>query len=195
MSGHACYVEDCQREAIRRGLCSLHYQRVRKHGTPDGHSTPRGAASRFYRDVVLQYDGDECLIWPYANVNGYAQLVVDGKTMLVTRLICAETYGVPPPGHTDAAHSCGNGNRGCVTKRHLSWKTRADNMADTFIHGTHLRGERSGTAKLTTDQVNEILALGKTQTQKALADKFGISQQHVSKILRGARWGWLGELA
>jgi hypothetical protein len=80
-----CSVHDCHSPALKRGWCSAHYQRQRKHGTLEGHSTPRGAATRFYYEVALTYEGDECLIWPYANVRGYAQLVVDGRTQ---RLVC-----------------------------------------------------------------------------------------------------------
>ena len=186
-----CSVEGCERSAIKRGWCGLHYQRWRKYGTTDGHGTPRGAATRFFNEVVLPYDGDECLIWPFANIKGYAQLVVDGKTKLVTRLVCEERHGPPPSDNYDAAHSCGNGHLGCVTKRHLDWKTRAENMADTFIHGTHLRGERSSAAKITEAQAREIKSLKGKFTATAIAGQFGISLAQTCRILRGERWGWL----
>ncbi len=55
---------------------------------------------------------------------------------------------------------------------------------------TRARGERSGTAKLTQAQVNEIRQMFATgaYTKKALAERFPVSDVMVGKIVRGEWW-------
>jgi len=51
------------------------------------------------------------------------------------------------------------------------------------------RGERNGNAKLTENQVREILDLSsKGWTRKQLAEHFGVLQGNINKILRGILW-------
>lgn len=86
---------------------------------------------RFFREVVLSYDGDECLTWPYAkDGHGYGQLFRGGRNFTVSRLVCIEVNGPPPGPDYDAAHTCDNGHLACVAKRHIVWKTHAENMLD-----------------------------------------------------------------
>ena len=96
-----------------------------------------GEPMRYFREVVLAYDGNECQTWPYARSDrGYGQVYQDGRVEYVHRMVCEERHGPPPTPKHDAAHSCGKGHEGCVTKRHLSWKTHKENMADAIEHGT-----------------------------------------------------------
>lgn len=70
-----CSVEDCGKPHLARGWCGLHYQRWSVSGDPSADRPARsnkGEAQRFFREVVLTYEGDECLIWPYSRDNyGY----------------------------------------------------------------------------------------------------------------------------
>lgn len=144
----------------------------------------------YYREVVLAYDGDECLIWPFARGRtGYAMLWQDGQMRYVSRLVCEHTHGPAPD--LDAAHSCGCGRDGCVTRRHLSWKTRTENETDKLEHGTHNRGERHGMSKLTDADVRQIRALRGYLPQHAIGGMFGISRVAVCEIHTGKKWGWL----
>jgi hypothetical protein len=172
-------------------LCRAHYYRWRKHGDPTGGGTAWGEPDRFYRDVVLPYCGDECLLWPYSRTAGYGRLCREGRDYLVSRLVCEDEHGPAPTEAHEAAHSCGNGKLGCVTRKHLSWKTRVENEADKLVHGTHNRGERQGGAKLTTDDVLAIRALVGQVSQKEIASRFGIGKAQVSRIVNGKTWSWL----
>nr|WP_155997857.1 hypothetical protein [Ochrobactrum sp. UNC390CL2Tsu3S39] len=107
----------------------------------------------------------------------------------VSRYVCEKTNGPSPDKNYDCAHSCGKGHLGCVNPKHLSWKTRADNLADTVIHGTHRRGERSNLSKLTEAEVFEIKY--STANQRQTAAQYGIDQSTVSDIRRGKSWAWL----
>jgi hypothetical protein len=81
--------------------------------------------------VVLQYEGDDCLIWPYANNRyGYGQMVYEGRHREVHRVVCELVNGDPPTPLHVACHYCNNGDLGCVAPTHVRWATRADNMAD-----------------------------------------------------------------
>ena len=188
-----CAVDGCDKPSYVRGWCNAHYRRWRTHGDPlGGRPSLDGEPLRYFHEVVLAYDGDECLLWPYAKDGpGYAKLWHDGKVRTVSRLVCEHFIGVPPTPAHEAAHSCGKGNLGCVAKRHLRWATPTENHADKVAHGTTNRGERQGASKLTEDQVIEIRALCGFISQSVIADRFGIDQSTVSDIKRRKRWAWL----
>jgi hypothetical protein len=190
----ACSIDDCNGNAFRvgHGLCRAHYHRLRRHGDPLLGGTRFGSAAKFFEEVALPYDGDDCLIWPYwRTVNGYGMMDVGGDKVVVSRAILDRTVGPPPTPVHQAAHLCGNGHNGCVAKNHLEWKTPVENNADKKTHGTEAKGTRNPMCKLTEDEVREIKSLQGTLPQAAIADRFGISFGHVSDIHRGTRWAWL----
>lgn len=190
-----CSIEGCNKRHYARGWCEAHYTRWRKYDDPLGGSTAWGEPAKFYRETVLTCErgpDDDCLIWPFTRGGrGYAQMWVDGHLQIVSRLICREVHGDPPTPEHQAAHSCGRGDHGCVTKGHLSWKTVADNHADTLIHGTRTRGERNGSAKLTEVEARAILALKGKYPRQFIAEYFEVAPQTVSQIHSRASWAWL----
>lgn len=188
-----CSIPDCGKPLFQREWCSAHYSRWHRHGDPLGGSYMRdGQPLRYYHEVVLTYEGDECLIWPFGRTsNGYATLWVDGRKHIVSRLLCKEANSEPPTPKHDAAHSCGSGRTGCVTKRHLVWKTRLDNNADKLVHGTQRRGERCHLSKLTEADILEIRRLSKDLRHRAIAERYGISSQYVGTIANRKCWTWL----
>jgi hypothetical protein len=98
----------------------------------------------------------------------------------------------PSPDH-DAAHNCGKGSEGCFGVRCIEWKTKSNNGADRWVHGTMPCGERQWRSKLTAEDVLEIRRLRGKETQAALAVRFGISRPHVSGLQCGHAWSWLSE--
>jgi len=184
-----CQVNGCDRPQKNRGWCSMHYQRWWKHGDPLAGGTPLGEPMRYFREVVLPFHGDECLIWPYArDQNGYAKLAGVGDTQYVSRLACEEANGPPPTSKHEAAHICGRGHLGCVNLGHLLWKTHKANQHDRFAHGTHTRGEQHPGSKLTERDVREIRELSKNMRQAGIARKYGVSRRAVGMILTGKNW-------
>ena len=192
MAFRKCLIKDCSKPQNSHGYCGAHGRRWRLYGDPLG-SKPRslGKAQRFLRDVVLTDERgaeDPCLIWPFARTGaGYAQV----KKSYVARIACEEANGPPPTPKHDAAHNCGKGHLGCVTKSHLRWATRIENMADTLIHGTRSRGEHRPTAKLTEADVLEIRDLCGHSFQRDIAERFGVSVPTVSAIQARKSWTWL----
>lgn len=187
-----CSIPDCGKRVLARGWCGAHYRRWWIHGGPLEGGTVPGAPLKFYREVVLAYDGAECLKWPFgASDDGYARMWLNSRTQIVSRRLCEDVNGPPPTPEHEAAHSCGKGKQGCVTKLHLSWKTSAENKADCVIHGTSNRGERCGSAKLKEADVHLIRSTDRSVPRSAIASRFGISRQTVSDIRAGRRWRWL----
>lgn len=128
-----CSIPNCGKPHYARGWCDPHYRRWRDHGDPLGGLTYDDSAQRYFREVVMAYDGDECRAWPLAkDPQGYGRF--GGKH--VHRRVCEEANGPAPTPKHEAAHSCGGGHLACCTKRHLSWKTPKENQADRIIHGT-----------------------------------------------------------
>lgn len=196
-SGVGCNVEGCDGLFYSKGYCRLHYRRWSLNGDPGELGTRNAKAGEpmaYYMDVVLNYEGDECLFWPYGqNGSGYGVLGVNGKSATVHRKVCEDVNGLPPTSRHEAAHSCGKGHEGCCAKSHLSWKTPAENQADRLIHGTDFRGEKCPTSKLKEDQVREIISLKGKETNVSVAKRYGISVGHVSEIQNGKTWSWLHE--
>lgn len=113
------------------------------------------------------------------------------KSFFVHALVMAAFVGPRPEG----CHVCHNNgipsdNRLC----NLRYDTPQANERDKDLHGTRpdLRGEKSGTSKITEDDARQILALNGTMSQYEIARQFGISRSQVAKILYGQRWPHLG---
>jgi hypothetical protein len=139
---------------------------------------PKSKTAEWVR-AHLDYDLDFCLIWPFSSAgNGYPKF---GENVAVHRLMCEHRNGPPPtPGH-HAAHSCNNGVRGCVNPKHVSWKTRSENMRDSLRRGELLR-------KLTPEQVDEIRALHGRMPIIEIAAKFGVRTSTIRGIVTGKTW-------
>jgi hypothetical protein len=187
----ACCVEDCALEAKCKGMCKKHYSRFVRTGSPLG-SPKYGAAKRFLAEVVLPYQGDDCLAWPFAKTKeGYGLVHVGKDNRLVSRIACEDEHGPSPTNKHEAAHSCGNGHLGCVTRKHLRWATRAENRQDMIDHGRSTRGTKCAQSKLTESQVIEIRALRGTSAQRDIASRFGVDPSTISRIRTGDTWSWL----
>jgi hypothetical protein len=149
---------------------------------------------RFLLEVVVPYNGDDCLQWPYSRNKGYGQIVVNGASMGVHRYVCTLCHGEPPLPESQAAHSCGNGKLGCVNPKHLRWATIRENQLDRLEHGTDIRGEKHPRARLSIADVLDIRAL-KASGAKGIeiARKYGVTAANISQICSGKKWGWLEE--
>jgi hypothetical protein len=136
--GAVCLVDGCEKRDGRfsAGMCNAHYLRSYRHGDPNILlKTQDGEPAKWIKSMV-GFSGTECLTWPFArDPGGYpCKHTFDGKPIRAHRVMCILVHGDPPFPKAEAAHSCGNGNLGCVNPNHLSWKTHAENMADLAIH-------------------------------------------------------------
>lgn len=184
-----CSVEGCFSPHKANGFCVKHNYRWLKHGDPLGGRTENGESHRYFNEIVLAYEGTECLPWPYSKDGaGYGRIWVEGGQRRVSRWVCEIVHGPAPTPEHEAAHSCGKGDEACVTKRHLSWKTRKENEDDKLLHGTIIRGESHRMAKLNSAQVIEILGLSKVMTRRDIAARFGVCHRSINDIVTGKTW-------
>lgn len=177
-----CSVDGCHRKAVAKGLCSAHRRRERRNGSP--HATQRLASGEYLRwlEDHASFDGGECLTWPYGlDKDGYGP----------SRLMCVVAHGEPPTPEHQSAHSCGNGQLGCVHPKHLRWATRLENASDMVEHGRSQRGRRNCNSKLTEQQVSSIRKMIGKASQRSLADMFGVQPPTIRDIWQRRTWAWL----
>lgn len=122
--------------------------------------------------------------------NNRPYLRLGGKRLFkVSTLVCEAFHG-KRFGEMECCHNDGDPTNNKVTN--LRWDTRSGNHADRLIHGTSNRGERHGMSRLAKKDVLKIKKLfSNGLSQARIAKMFSISQQHVSKVVNGKRWGWL----
>ena len=88
-------------------------------------------------------------------------------------------------------HSCDQ--RNCINPDHLTLGTVRENNKDRDIKNPTTKGEGKSNAKLTEEQVKEIIDLYDTgkYTQSQVADKYNVTQTTISHILTNKSWSYL----
>lgn len=151
-------------------------------------------SAKLFRHILETATPGECWIWPMRREPaGYGLVTIRKRRHRAHRIVCQMAHGESPQSDMDAAHSCGNGHLGCVNPHHLRWATRLQNVADAIAHGTHQRGARNGSSKLTENQVRAIRALlAKGAPQKDIAAAYSVTVAQVCHINTGRRWAHVG---
>lgn len=185
----ACSVDGCDGIHKSKGFCNKHYQLFRKHGIPRGPRASRGESLSWLRGHI-DCPSDECLIWPFCRNGEYGRVFFEGRDQNAHRVALILFTGIDPK-DLEAAHGpCHNPQ--CVNPNHLSWKTSSENHMDKVRDGTHHRGERNPSNKITEE---EILLIRKRceagEFQHTIAKDYGINSRHVSRIKLRRTWKWL----
>lgn len=194
-----CAAPGCDRSAVVKGFCQAHYERV-KSGT---HSDPLGPIGAWHStDRRIDYDAlikdwvardtDECIIWPfYLGPKGYGKVLINGVSHTASRYVCMKVHGQPPDADYEAAHECGNGHVGCVNPNHLTWKTRAMNVADKAYHRSMpFRPPRlpQGEPKYRRLRVEEVISIKGRLSEaplKEVAREFDLHVRTIKRIANG----------
>lgn len=188
-----CKVEGCGKRYHAHGYCARHAYHFKAHGDPLGgrRGASPGEPLRWIEEHA-NYGGDDCIRWPFEiGRYGYGVVKHNGQKRVASRVMCEEAHGPAPSADHEAAHSCGNGHLACMNQKHLSWKTRTGNVADAIAHGTWKRGAMDPNAKLDEDDVREIRRLAVSTPQQELAERYGVHQAHISKIVNRVEWAWV----
>lgn len=156
------------------------------------------AEARFWSNVTK---GDGCWTYRSIGLRGYGKLRANGRDMRAHRYAWELTQGPIPHGLL-VCHHCDNPS--CVRPDHLFLGTNADNAADRNAKGRTARGKRSApyvpargeqvsTAVLKASAVRRIRKLYASggYSQQKIADRFGVHQAHVSRIILGKVWSHL----
>lgn len=133
-------------------------------------------------------DANGCKLWTGAkDSHGYGQMSWQGSHRLVHRLAWIVWNG-PIKDGMFICHECDV--PACVNADHLWVGPHVANMADMVSKGrarsSNLKGEAHGCAKITNDNVMDIRA--STQSQRAIAKQYGVSQTLVGFIRRREIW-------
>lgn len=110
--------------------------------------------------------------------------------MTVASRVSWEIHRGPIPEGIFVCHHCDNPL--CVNPDHLFLGSQTDNMRDCVKKGrlnvADHRGKQNPFSKLTDSDIRCIRSLANSLTQQAIADRFGIKQCHVSKIVLRQSW-------
>lgn len=156
---------------------------------------------RFWSRVEKTSD---CWNWTGAiQSGGYGSVRVGGRIVKAHRFAYELANGPIPPG-LHVCHHCDN--RRCVNAAHLFLETDKDNRDDCVKKGRHnspsgarnwrsrnphtLIGIGNPNAKLSIDAIAEIRALwaSRSETQKALASRFGVSLVTINRVCCKRSW-------
>ncbi len=129
----------------------------------------------------------EC--WPWLgsrNDKGYGHIKVGGSVVIATH-VALWLAGRPLTPGMFARHTCDNPP--CVNPSHLVEGSAYDNAMDAVRRGRHARFGFARDAhpmrKIAARQVPEIVALVRAGlTQRAVADRFGVSDSTIRRIVR-----------
>lgn len=190
----------CDRSAKAKGLCTGHLRRLERTGklnpeVPLRAKRRNGApASEVLDRAVRSADPPPyglavaCLILPGKSGDGRAYILVGDRRIPAAR-VAHETWVGPIPEGQNVLHRCDVGD--CIERTHLYTGTQQQNMADMTNRGRRRdpRGEASGRAKLTEDQVRSIRrrhAGGETMT--SMAADFGVGHSTVRAVVDRRTW-------
>lgn len=187
-----CCIKGCDSKVIALGLCTLHYRRNRKYGSP--------VATQWHSGTARNVSVEERFMQRVKKTGG-CWLWIAGKDSDGYPSFRAQINGVPHKrGHRaeyamfkgdigeglQVCHSCDN--PGCVNPDHLFLGTIDDNMKDKAAKGRSRvpKGAESVHAVLTEEQAQAILLDARPYT--AIAADYGVSASTIGSIKNRESW-------
>lgn len=116
------------------------------------------------------------------NASGYGVFCINSKPIPAHRASWEAHYNKPIPKGKWVLHACDN--PACINPNHLFLGTHQDNVTDKVMKGRQSRGETLG--KLSESDVLTIR--NSSEPQRALAERYGVSVQNISKVQRREIW-------
>lgn len=156
----------------------------------------------FPYEYVLPEPNSGCWLWTGPlNWNGYGRVTVGPRKRVRAHRFSYEVHKGPIPDGLQVLHKCDVPC--CVNPEHLLLGTFADNMNDKMRKGRQARGAKLSAVRKATvplGQANHASRLTEVQVRAIIADArsgrliardYGTTQQHISRLKRGLRWGHL----
>ena len=156
---------------------------------------PLPLSIRLWSRVDMSAGPDGCWLWMGGlNANGYGQIrrepegnAIRGIKTTTHRVAWELTHGAIPE-NLGVCHRCDTPR--CVNPLHLWLGTHAENLADMKVKGRAARGDRSGTARLGSQQVQiikRLLYLGQCSAGE-LSMLLGVSASTINAIRNQKTW-------
>lgn len=153
-----------------------------------------GFRQKFFARLVPEKD---CLVWVGTRYrSGHGSVGFLNRLYRTHRVAWVLAYGTIPGG-VMVCHRCDNPP--CCKPEHLFLGSALDNARDAKTKGRMVvglrnpnrpRGEASGRAKLTTEQIRAIRAEKTAGASLGeLSGKYGVSKANLSSIVRRQTWG------
>lgn len=148
-------------------------------------------AEAFWQRVEKSNDPDSCWLWlGVRGQSGHGRMSINGEMRYAHRIAFLLCHGSLPPA---VCHTCDNPP--CCNPKHLWAGTIALNNKDRAAKGRSASrvGEENTSVRISEKDVTAIradYATGKT-TQTEIAERYGLSFQHVSDIVGGKNWSHL----
>jgi len=152
-----------------------------------GHHSPKLPLEQVFWARVPKLSPEECWIWQGAVTSGgYGNIRNEYKSLSAHRVAYELHYGTIPP-ELVVRHKCDV--KLCCNPFHLEIGSHKDNSEDMVRRGRSAKGASSGTAKIASSDILEILRLYNSGlTQKQLALRFGISRSNIGLIVNRQTW-------
>ena len=152
--------------------------------------------SEFWQQIDTSAGPEGC--WPWVGRTrhnfGYGQMRWDGPSPVPAhRIVYLIAHGIAAaelPSATVVRHRC-SGAPNCNNLRHLEIGTQADNIRDRIVDGTMIYGDAHHSVTVSDEEIRRLredywkLPKKERPTYTALAARYGISINSVSRILRG----------
>lgn len=202
-----CTVENCDRPAKAKGLCTGHLRRLERDGElrPEvplrakraNGAPPSEVLARAVRSTDAPPHG---LAVPCLRLSGKAgdgrAYVLVGKAHVPAARLAYETWVGPIPAGQNVLHHCDVGD--CIEPTHLYTGDQQRNMADKIERGRDRSplGEDNGRARLTEDAVRSIRRRrtdGETMT--SIASDLGVSTSTVKAVVDRRTWAHVADLS
>lgn len=145
------------------------------------------AAEQLKRHLQRVIDDAGCKVWQGGHSNGHPCVRIDGKNLLLRRLLWEQNHGAIPAGLVVHMTCC---TRSCVslecmeliTRRQMAKINGANGLSSGMARSAAIaRAKRAGSqAKLTPLAVIDIRT--SVDTVSVLAERWGVSQGHISKV-------------
>jgi len=134
---------------------------------------------------IIRVGASDCWEWTASKREGYGRFRIGEHLYVATRLMWRLTHGVDPIGQL-VLHACDN--PGCCNPNHLFLGTDEDNNNDkeTKQRGKHPKGENTGSAKLTTEEIIAIYQSAEGRSE--LGRKYGVTEANIRAIQEGQTW-------
>ncbi|TCV66296.1 hypothetical protein [Neorhizobium sp. S3-V5DH] len=108
---------------------------VRLPGSKISPSRARPGAGEMWIKLFSEYQGDECIIFPFSTAaTPRGAVTFNFKQMEAHRAMCLKVNKLPADPTMMALHKCGNGHLGCCTPNHLYWGDGSSNAKDAHRH-------------------------------------------------------------